>query len=138
GSSILFLRFARGATTDVQLALWVTAANAFLALALLHDRRWVGWLGAGAALGLAFMSKGPVAFVQTLVPFGLFAAWRWRAAREWAGVSPSSGTRGEGRGAGSAPSLGNLHSAIPGQEDPHPSPLPQYREREQSAAWLPP
>ena len=30
-------------------------------------RPWTGLLGAGVTLGLAFMSKGPVAFVQTLV-----------------------------------------------------------------------
>jgi 4-amino-4-deoxy-L-arabinose transferase-like glycosyltransferase len=76
GSSLLFLRFSRAATTDVQLALWVTVANAFLALAVLRRRAWPGYLGAGAALGLAFMSKGPVAFVQTLVPFIAFVAWR--------------------------------------------------------------
>src|SRR4051794_9087978 len=34
GSTLLLLRFCRGATTDVQLALWVAVANAFLALAV--------------------------------------------------------------------------------------------------------
>lgn len=76
GSTLLFLRFARAATTDVQLALWVTVAGAFLALAIFRGRWWAGCLGAGAALGLAFMSKGPVAFVQTILPFALFLAWR--------------------------------------------------------------
>ena len=76
GSTLLFLRFSRAATTDVQLALWVTVTNAFLVLAVLRRRPWPGYLGAGAALGMAFMSKGPVAFVQTLVPFVVFAVWR--------------------------------------------------------------
>jgi 4-amino-4-deoxy-L-arabinose transferase-like glycosyltransferase len=76
GSTLLFMRFCRGATTDVQLALWVAAANAFLALALFRRRYWVGFLGAGAATGLALMSKGPVAFIQSTLPFGLFALWR--------------------------------------------------------------
>ena len=76
GSSLMFLRFARSATTDVQLALWVTAANAFLALALLRGRYWLGFVGAGAALGLSLMSKGPVGLVQTVLPFGLFLLWR--------------------------------------------------------------
>ena len=76
GSSLLFLRFCRAATTDVQLALWVTVANAMLALALLRGRHWLGFTGAGLALGMAFMSKGPVGFVQTLLPFALFLLWR--------------------------------------------------------------
>lgn len=76
GSSLLFLRFCRSATTDVQLALWVAVANAFLALALLRGRHWLGFPGAGVALGLAFMSKGPVGFVQSVLPFALFLLWR--------------------------------------------------------------
>lgn len=76
GSSLMFLRFCRGATTDVQLALWVTAANLFLALAVMRGRTWIGLTGAGAALGLALMSKGPVAFAQTLAPFAVYLVWR--------------------------------------------------------------
>lgn len=76
GSSLMFLRFCRAATTDVQLAFWVTTANALLALAIFRGRTWAGFVGAGAALGLAFMSKGPVALAQTVVPFACFAAWR--------------------------------------------------------------
>ena len=76
GSNLLFLRFCRGATTDVQLALWATVANAFLAAALLRGRHWLGFTGAGVALGLAFMSKGPVAFIQTVLPFALLLVWR--------------------------------------------------------------
>jgi len=133
GSTILFLRFARAATTDVQLALWVTVANAFLALAFFRGRLWVGSLGAGAALGLAFMSKGPVAFVQTLVPFALLLAWR-----RWAmAATPSPGTPGEGRGEG-ASSIANQKSKIENSKSPHPNPLPEYREREQFARCLAP
>jgi hypothetical protein len=76
GSTLLFLRFCRGATTDVQLALWVAVANAFLALALFRGRYWIGLLGAGAATGLALMSKGPVALAQGVVPFAAFLLWR--------------------------------------------------------------
>src|SRR3954465_2507455 len=60
GSTLLFLRFCRGATPAVQLALGVAVANAFLALAVFRRRYWLGFLGAGAATGLALMSKGPV------------------------------------------------------------------------------
>lgn len=76
GSSLMFLRFCRGATTDVQLALWVTAANLCLTWAVVRGRIWIGLTGAGAALGLALMSKGPVAFAQSLAPFAVYFAWR--------------------------------------------------------------
>jgi 4-amino-4-deoxy-L-arabinose transferase-like glycosyltransferase len=78
GSSLMFLRFSRSATTDVQLALWVTATNGFLAYAVLgrFTHGFLGYLGAGVTLGLALMSKGPVGFVQTLVPIGAFLLWR--------------------------------------------------------------
>lgn len=85
GSSFLFLRQARYATTDVQLALWVTVANLCLAKAVLENRWWLGCTLGGIALGLALMSKGPVALVQSVVPFALFVAWRawcYRRARQ--------------------------------------------------------
>lgn len=76
GSTGLFFRFGRAATTDVQLALWVTVANAFLAAALFRGRTTLGFIGAGAALGLGCMSKGPAIFIQTLLPFAAFFLWR--------------------------------------------------------------
>jgi 4-amino-4-deoxy-L-arabinose transferase-like glycosyltransferase len=72
GTSLMFLRFTRSATTDVHLALWVLTANAFLALAVIRNRLWLGCVGAGAALGLALMCKGPVALVESLLPFATF------------------------------------------------------------------
>lgn len=78
GTSFLFLHHTRYATTDIQLALWVTAGNAFLALMLLERRWWLGSIGAGITLGLAMMSKGPVALVQSAVPAIVFVLWqRW-------------------------------------------------------------
>ena len=89
GSSILWLRFGRAATTDVQLALWVTVANAFFASAIFSGRRWLGCIGGAAALGLAIMSKGPVALAQTVAPLVLFVLWRrWRFGR---GDGPGTG-----------------------------------------------
>lgn len=102
GTSLLMLRFGRFATTDVMLAFWVTWAQVGLAHAALLGgkgsgwrgwswRRWLGCAGAGAALGLAFMSKGPVAFVFTLIPFSAavaYGVWRrdWSLGlRQWAG-----------------------------------------------------
>lgn len=68
GSTYLFLKFAREASYDTQLTLWVTAANVCLAWAILRGRWWLGCLGAGAALGLALMTKGPPAILETVVP----------------------------------------------------------------------
>jgi 4-amino-4-deoxy-L-arabinose transferase-like glycosyltransferase len=94
GSTLLFLRFGRDMTTDVQLALWVTTANMFFAMALFEGRRWLGCVAGGAALGLALMSKGPVALAQTIAPLAalfLWMGWTKRLRREtrigWAPVA---------------------------------------------------
>jgi 4-amino-4-deoxy-L-arabinose transferase-like glycosyltransferase len=79
-TTLMFLRFARIASTDTQLALWVTAGNWLLAEAVIRRRIWLGFIGAGVALALAFMSKGPVCLLQSIWPVALFALWRgWRA-----------------------------------------------------------
>jgi 4-amino-4-deoxy-L-arabinose transferase-like glycosyltransferase len=95
GTTLLFMRFARLATTDIHLALWVNVANVLLALAVLRGRWWVGCVLGGAALGLAFMSKGPVALVQSVVPVVAFTAWeRWGARDESVRVMEISSRRG--------------------------------------------
>jgi 4-amino-4-deoxy-L-arabinose transferase-like glycosyltransferase len=76
GSTALFFKFARLATSDVQLALWVSVANVFLCHAIFHRRRWAGCVGAGIALGLALMSKGPVALVESVLPVLAFLPFR--------------------------------------------------------------
>jgi 4-amino-4-deoxy-L-arabinose transferase-like glycosyltransferase len=79
GSSVMFLRFGRAMTTDVQLAWWVALANVCFALAVLKGWRWRGCVLGGLAIGLALMSKGPVALAQTVLPLAAFVAWRrWR------------------------------------------------------------
>jgi 4-amino-4-deoxy-L-arabinose transferase-like glycosyltransferase len=83
GTTVLFLKFGRSAMIDVHLGLWVTVANVFLAHAILKGRRWSGCIGAGVALGMAFLLKGPVAFVQTLAPVALFVVVRqWWGERD--------------------------------------------------------
>jgi 4-amino-4-deoxy-L-arabinose transferase-like glycosyltransferase len=74
GSSLYLLRFGRQATTDVQLALWVSVANAAIARLLLRGPSWGAAAVAGIALGLALMSKGPVALLQTIVPACVFTS----------------------------------------------------------------
>lgn len=66
--ALMTLRFGRAATTDVQLMTWVTLSIVALLHALLRNRWWVGCSLAGLFLGLAFMAKGPVAFVQVIAP----------------------------------------------------------------------
>ena len=90
-TSFLFLRYARLGTADVYLGLFVAAANAAAARALLRRQRWRGVVGTGAALGLAFMCKGPVCLVQTLLPLAAWAgavAWSRRPAQP-AGREPA-------------------------------------------------
>ena len=57
----------------------------------------------------------------------LFEHSPWVAERAWDAIRrpPSPGTPGEGRGEGLRPS-----TAVGQLEDPHPNPLPGYRERE--------
>lgn len=74
-STGLWLRYSRFATTDVQLCMWVTIANVGLALAIFERHWWRGFVIAGIASGLAFMSKGPVCLVQTILPAVVFLAW---------------------------------------------------------------
>ena len=74
-STLMFLHFSRSATTDVQLALWVTVANALLARAVILRQVNVGYVGAGIALGLGLMSKGPVCLVQSVVPVLVWCIW---------------------------------------------------------------
>ena len=79
GSSFLFLKFAREASYDTQLMLWVTLTNVCLSWAILRGRWWTGCAGAGIALGLALMTKGPPGILQTVLPpLGLLAFERWR------------------------------------------------------------
>jgi 4-amino-4-deoxy-L-arabinose transferase-like glycosyltransferase len=90
-STYFILRFARYTTTDIQLALWVTWANVFLALAVVRGRWWTGCIGAAMALGLAMLSKGPVALVQSVVPMAIYALTirRFSPGRPRRGVLPA-------------------------------------------------
>lgn len=67
-SSLMLLRFGRYSTTDIHLALWVTVANACIAHGICRGKIKLPWIGAGIALGLAMMCKGPVCLVQSVVP----------------------------------------------------------------------
>ncbi|CAN5574659.1 N/A [soil metagenome] len=72
-SSILVLKLGRFATTDVQMTLWIALAQYGVALASFRNQRWPGCLVAGAATGLALMSKGPVCLLFIVLPWIAFA-----------------------------------------------------------------
>jgi 4-amino-4-deoxy-L-arabinose transferase-like glycosyltransferase len=83
-TTLLFLRLERSATTDVWLALFTTATNYFLVLAIFHRQPYGGLIGAGICLGLALMSKGPPALVPTVAPvvaYAMVAKWRERSSK---------------------------------------------------------
>ena len=67
GSTFFFVEQSIRLTTDLTLAAFVVAANAALAHAVVR-RRGVALVVAGVFVGLAFLAKGPVALLQTLVP----------------------------------------------------------------------
>lgn len=100
GSTAMFLRFGRLAMVDIQLGLWVTVADVFLAYAVLKNRKWMGCVGAGAALGLAFMVKGPVGWVQSLAPV---IAYVWLCHRKPSVKEPDAAPRGQSAGDWIAP-----------------------------------
>ncbi|HEX8323237.1 MAG TPA: glycosyltransferase family 39 protein [Tepidisphaeraceae bacterium] len=92
-TNYLFLKYMRQSTTDAHLAAWVAVANICFAHALLHGRWWLAATGGALATGFAFMCKGPVALVETIVPtMAMAAVLHWpfggRRNRTRAGESP--------------------------------------------------
>jgi len=73
-TSLMFARFARSATTDVHLMAWVALANAAWLTALVR-KSVTSAVFCGVMLGLAFMSKGPVALAQCGLP--MLVMWAW-------------------------------------------------------------
>lgn len=75
-TSYLYFRYCGFAVTDVQLGLWSTIGNVALAHVVFERGRWKACLGAGTAIALGFMSKGPIVLLLTIVPLIAFLAWR--------------------------------------------------------------
>ena len=76
-TQFLFIRQARTATYDIQLAAWVTlsVAAGLWAIRLTQERRrgrWAGWALSGLCLGGAVLTKGPLAYAWVFAPLGLF------------------------------------------------------------------
>ncbi len=68
GSTFFFAEQYSRLTTDMVLATAVVAANVALGHAFLRGQYKLGLPAAGAALGLAFLAKGPVGLLMTLLP----------------------------------------------------------------------
>ncbi len=68
GSTFFWIEQSIRLTTDIALAACVVWANVGLAAALLRGRWWTGLAGAGIAIGLSILVKGPVGLVQTALP----------------------------------------------------------------------
>ncbi len=74
-SNLLVLRYGRAATTDLHLAFWVTLTNIGLLKWNLDGPSLKRGALVGVGLGLAFMSKGPVALAFTVVPALVYQLW---------------------------------------------------------------
>lgn len=75
GTTLLFVRFARGGTPDVHHLAWVTLAVAagLWGMRPMRPMNWlgrrvIGWLIAGVALAAAIMTRGPVALLYVVLP----------------------------------------------------------------------
>ena len=124
GSTYLFLKFAREASYDTQVAFWVTASNVFIAWIVLRGRWWVGCMGAGIALGLALMTKGPPAILETVAPAVVLVI----AERSIAVYRSGDEARKERRGFSAIMHAGtatDLEVRDDTSAPPHPSPLPE-------------
>ncbi len=83
-SAGMFLIHSRHQTYDIQLLFWVTLTNVFLARGLLLSKKPTAlFAAAGICLGLALLTKGPVALTQTILPVAVFAGFvKWKSRRE--------------------------------------------------------
>jgi len=72
-TSILFLGIARMSITDMTLTTWLSGAGFSLYLVAHNHRRW--WLAAGAFIGLALLTKGPIGIALPVTVIGLYSLW---------------------------------------------------------------
>jgi len=70
-TNLLFLKYMRQSTSDVHLAMWVTIANAAYVHGLLRRRWWLAATLGAFATGMAFLCKGPVALLETVLPLAV-------------------------------------------------------------------
>ncbi len=71
-SSMLFIRHARLAETDILQAAMLTLAMFSLFIALKEEQKWQWWSLAGIFAGLGFLTKGPASLVVPLMTLPLY------------------------------------------------------------------
>ncbi len=69
GSSILFLMVSKIAATDIYLTLWTVIAQYYYFKQIYHTKSTKNAILLGIFLGLGFLTKGPIIFIFTLLPF---------------------------------------------------------------------
>ena len=75
-TNLLFLKYARQSTSDVHLAMWVVVANVGFLHGLLRKRWWLAATLGAFATGMAFLCKGPVALLETVLPLAICLSLR--------------------------------------------------------------
>jgi 4-amino-4-deoxy-L-arabinose transferase-like glycosyltransferase len=76
-TTVAFIGFGRVAMSDMLLALWSTMAVAFAVEAVRAPAAWWPLPAVGAALGLGFATKGPIALALPGIALLLLLAWHW-------------------------------------------------------------
>lgn len=87
GSGLYWAFFTGALMFDMMLSFFVLLGVLFIARAATGGC-WANWLGAGVALGLGILSKGPVALLHVL-PLALLAPWWTAPLRQPGGERPS-------------------------------------------------
>jgi len=97
GSGLYWAFFTGAVMFDSMLSFFVLLGVLFIARAATGGR-WANWLGAGVALGLGILTKGPVALLH-LLPLALLAPWWTAPIRQAGGARHSWGRWYAGVGA---------------------------------------
>jgi multidrug efflux pump subunit AcrB len=103
-----------------------TTAISIVFLSVLFLEGAARYLFMGMAMAVGFSVMASYFLSRTVIPTLVMYLLKDEA---HANLTPSPGTPGEGRGEGPSTSIRNPKSEIRNREDPHPNPLPGYRER---------
>ena len=90
-TTFLFQKYMRQSTSDAHLAVWVAVANAAFLHGLVRGRWWLATIIGSIATGLAFLCKGPVALLETVLPLAVLLVWRN------VGATPASSAKADRR-----------------------------------------
>ncbi|BAI80457.1 conserved hypothetical protein [Deferribacter desulfuricans SSM1] len=68
-TNFLFIAISRITSTDIYLTMWTVIAQYFLFRQIYHQKSYVNSLFYGFALGFGFLTKGPIIFLFTILPY---------------------------------------------------------------------